>query len=369
MFNRSQMIIKRADRLIARTIIGTLLIVWLVLVGFDVLDQLARQLRYVGQHGYTFNDALAFIALTLPRRMYQHFGSASLIGGLLGLGGLAASGELTALRAAGMSKLRVAASVVMAVGMLTALVMLMGETIAPIGDQTAQTMQMRARFGQVGLSNSGGLWTRAGNTIVNARKALAIRHNGIPSVRFSDVRIFTLTPDGQVTRFVRARNANHGPSGWILHDVRITLLQKNALHVSTVDRMPWHTQINTKVLKQSVVHPDYLSMRDLLRNMHYLKANGLSPGVYANVFWKHVVYPLNVLALVLCAMPFAFGSLRSGGLGRRLFVGVLLAIGWYFLQRVVTNTAVVYGFSPLISNMVPALVLLAGGGFYFKRYN
>ena len=73
-----------------------------------------------------------------------------------------------------------------------------------------------------------------------------------------------------------------------------------------------------QVLAQSVVQPQYLSMRDLRRNMHYLESNGESPGSYAVAFWGRALYPLNVLVLVLCAMPFAFGTLRSSPLAMGL---------------------------------------------------
>ncbi len=360
--------IKRCDRLIASAVIGTLLIVWLVLVGFDALTQLIRQLGDVGQHGYTITDAIIYIALTLPRRMYEYFGNAALIGGLLGLGGLAASGELTALRAAGMSKLRIAASVVLIVGALTVLVVLMGETVAPVGDQQAQALQVRSRSHSLGLSSGGGLWARDGNHVINARNAIAVRHEGMPSVQLSDVRQFTLDKGGQLTRFMHAHDASHQGQHWILHQVRISDLTGHGVVAREVASLPWQTNLNPRVLEQSVVHPEYLSMRDLLRNMHYSRANGINAGVYSNAFWAHALYPLNVLALVLCAMPFAFGALRSGGLGKRLFVGILLAIGWYFLQRVITNTGTVYGLSPLLANLLPALGLLAVAGVYFRRH-
>ena len=38
-------------------------------------------------------------------------------------------------------------------------------------------------------------------------------------------------------------------------------------------------------------------------------------------------YAFNVLALCLAAVPFAFGTLRSGGLGKRLFIGIVFALG------------------------------------------
>ncbi|MEL6075060.1 LptF/LptG family permease, partial [Stenotrophomonas maltophilia] len=43
-------------------------------------------------------------------------------------------------------------------------------------------------------------------------------------------------------------------------------------------------------------------------------------------------YPVNVLALCLAAVPFAFGSIRRGGMGKRLFLGILFELGFWLLQ-------------------------------------
>ena len=169
----ASLMVKRADRLIAFSVLGTLLLVWLVLAGFDSLLQFVRQLGNIGKNGFSLYDAIAYIMLTLPRRLYQMFSNAALIGGLLGLGGLAATGELTALRAAGMSKLRIAASAVGVIAVLTLAVVVMGETAAPFGDQHAQAIQVRMRSSNLG-STSSGLWARDGGKIVIARKGVAM---------------------------------------------------------------------------------------------------------------------------------------------------------------------------------------------------
>ena len=359
--------IKHSDRLLATSVVGAILLVWLVLVGFDVLNQLVRQLKQVGDHGYSVADALSFIALTLPRRMYQHFGSAALIGGLLGLGGLAASGELTALRAAGMSKLRIVLSVVVVTGMLSLLVMLIGETLGPAGDQRANALQMRARSGHMSLTRGSGLWVRDGQQVINARSALVVQHpDHNASVRLLDVREYSFTPDGQLDRFLHARDATRVDGKWTLHQVRISHVDDGGVGASEQDSMSWPTRLDPKVLEQSLVHPEYLSIPDLHRNMRYLAANGLNAAPYANAFWGHVLFPFSVLALVLCAMPFAFGSVRSGGQGRRVFIGILLALGWYFLQRVITNMGMVYGVSALLANLLPPLALVLAASAYFR---
>jgi len=70
---------------------------------------------------------------------------------------------------------------------------------------------------------------------------------------------------------------------------------------------------------------------------------------------------------VMCALPFAFGALRSGGLGRRLFIGLLLAMAWYFLQQAVIGMGTVFGVPALAANLTPALLLIAAAVWYFRR--
>jgi lipopolysaccharide export system permease protein len=359
--------IKRVDRLVAISVLGSLLTVWLVLTGFDAVTQFLRQLGNVGKHGYTVTDAMVYVLVTFPRRAYEMFGNAALIGGLLGLGGLAGSGELTALRAAGLSRLRIAGSAAGVVAVLIVGVVILGETVAPWGDQQAQAMQLRMRSGNLGLGDGSGLWARDGNDIINARGTSLKQRDGVSEVQLSDVRVFTFTDGGKLSRFQWAKSATHDGSQWILHDVRSTTLDAQGTHSTTSANESWPSSLNPQVLAQSVVQPQYLSMRDLRRNMRYLASNGESPGSYAVAFWGRALYPLNVLVLVLCAMPFAFGALRSGGMGKRLFIGMLLAIGWYFMQQAMVNFGTVYGLPPLLANLLPAVLLASVAWMYFRR--
>ncbi|HEX7341102.1 MAG TPA: LPS export ABC transporter permease LptG [Rhodanobacteraceae bacterium] len=360
--------IKRVDRLIATSVLGMLVIVWLVLVGFDTLNQFLHQLGDIGKHGYTLPDAIIYIAWTVPRRAYQWFGNAALIGGLLGLGGLATNGEMTALRAAGMSKLRIIGSVVVLLALLIGLVMLMGETVAPYGAQRAQALQLRVHSQHLGMTTGSGLWARNGSNFINAKAVLAQHEHGRTQVRLADVRVFSLGTDGQLTKFVHAQDAVSHAGQWTLQQVRTSTLDATGVHSVTRASEPWPTHLDATVLKQSVIHPEYLSMRDLRRNIRYLEHNHQNPVAYAKAFWAHALYPVNVLVLVLCSLPFAFGALRSGGLGKRLLIGVVISLAWYFLQQGLTNVGVVYGAPAWLADLLPALVLVIVAALYFRRY-
>ena len=171
--------LKRVDRLVAMSVLGSLLMVWLVLTGFDAMSTFLRQLGSVGKHGYTLTNAFVFVMVTFPRRAYEFFGYAALIGGLLGLGGLAGTGELTALRAAGMSRLRIAGSAVGVVAVLIVGVVILGETVAPWGDQKAQAMDLRMKTRGPGLATSSGLWARDGDSIINAKGTMLRQRQGV----------------------------------------------------------------------------------------------------------------------------------------------------------------------------------------------
>ncbi|WP_329741196.1 LPS export ABC transporter permease LptG [Dyella sp. A6] len=359
--------IKRVDRLVAISVLGSMLVVWLALTCFDAVFEFLRQLAHVGKNGYTLGDATVYILVTIPRRMYEMFPNAALIGGLLGLGGLASSGELTALRAASLSRMRIGLSAAGVVAVLVVAVVLMGETVGPWGDQQAQAMQVRMKSGNLGLTNDSGLWARDGDRIINAKASLLRHRKDHNEVQLANVRVFTLSPDGQLSRFDWAHTAEHEDNQWVLNNVRSTTLDSTGVHSSQAARVVWDSHLNPRILEQSLILPQYLPMRDLHRNMRYLESNGENPGPYAIAFWARVFYPFNTLVLVLCAMPFAFGTLRSGGLGKRIFIGMLLAIGWYFLQKAMVSFGTVYGVPPMLANLLPAVLLAMAAWLYFRK--
>ena len=193
--------------------------------------------------------------------MYEMFSFAALIGGLLGLGGLASTGELTALRAAGMSRLRIAVSAVGIVAVLVVGVVIMGETVGPWGDQQAQALELRLRSnGNMGLTSSG-LWARDGDRIINAKNS-TLRTSGDHSyVQLIDVRVFTLTADGQqLSRFDEANTAEQVGKEWVLDHVRTSTVDDSGVHSQTSNSERWDSKLDPEVLQQSLVQPDRKSV-------------------------------------------------------------------------------------------------------------
>lgn len=354
---------RRIDWLVASTVLAAIGLVWATLVGLDAFSAFVRELDEIGSGDYSLGGAAAYIALTIPRRAYTMFATAAVIGGVLGLGALAPTAELTAMRAGGLSKLRICMAAAMGVGIATILVVAMGETLGPWGELRAQALVAGAKSQDRIAAGSTGLWAREGESLINAASG-RVTPTGVELLQ---LRIYEFTPDGQLLRITLAERAEHTLGQWLLLGVTHMRFEAERVERSSAAQLEWKSTLDPRLLRLSVVRPDNLSARDLDANIQYLKRNRLDATPYEAAYWGRIFYPLNVMTLLFCALPFAFGALRSGGLPKRLFLGVVLAIGWFLLQRTVVNVAQVYGVDFRLAHGLPALLLIAASYAYFRR--
>jgi lipopolysaccharide export system permease protein len=356
--------LRRTDRLVAASVLRALLAAWLLLVALDAFTALADELADVGRGSYTVASAFAHVAWTLPRRMYEVFPTAAVIGALAGLGALAPTAELTAMRAGGLSKARIAGAATAAAGALLALVTVGGETIAPWAERQAQSLAASALSEDLIALGRSGVWARDGSTLLNAARGEARGD----SVTLFELRVYEFDAAGRLQRISTAARGEHGAGGWILHDVVRQTLGDDAVATERFVDYAWPSVLDPRVLTLSVVKPRHLGLADLASGIEYLDRNELDATEWRTAFWRRVFYPLNVLLLVLVALPFAFGTLRSGGLGKRLFIGILLALAWNIAQRATANVGAVYGLDPRLLQLLPAAVLAGAAAWYFRRH-
>jgi len=180
--------------------------------------------------------------------------------------------------------------------------------------------------------------------------------------------VFEFTPQGQLDVLSFAKTATHTQGEWTLHDVRRTQFHGTEAKTTLQTQTAWKSALDPNVLAVSMIHPEYLSASDLSRNIDYMHRNRQDASSYELAYWNRIFYPLNVLVLAFCAVPFAFGTLRTGGLGKRLFIGMALAISYYFFQRAVVNLGPIYNFNLALANALPALLLAAGAAVYFRKF-
>ncbi len=355
------------DQLVVRAVFGSLLMVWAVLVAFASILDFAKELDDLGKGGYSIGHVVLFIICTLPRRAYELFPTSALIGSLLGLGSLAATSELTALRAAGISRWRICVGAVAGLALMTALMMINAETLGPKGEQTAESISVSAKSNSMVVSQGSGLWARDGSVFINARAgAKRLRGNG-DEVDLANLRLFQFDPDGKLLALTQANKAQYRQGEWTLLDVSRTDFADNGVTVRKLPAQEWKSGLSPDTVLAGVEHPRYQSTASLRRNIDYMHRNAVDASDYENAYWARWFYPLNVLALCLAALPFAFGQLRSGGFGKRLFAGIVCGLSFFLMQRLAQNLATIYRMPLWIAHVAPPILVLLASRLYFTR--
>ena len=357
------------DLYVGRVVLASVLLTWAVLLGFDLMMALSGQLGDLGKGSYDFPTALAVVAYSAPRRAYTIFPYAAVIGSLMGLGQLASTSELTALRALGLSRRRLSASVAAALAILTTLMVINGETLAPWAQLQADQLKLAAKTNNVAIARYQGLWAREGDTFLNAVDGEERVIDGRRTLELRDVRLYRLAPDGGLQSLTRAASAEYDRGGWRLRDVR-RIVFSFAPGRASEERLAedrWESQLDPNALAAGVTRPRNLSGADLRASIDYRHRNKLDAREYEDIYWSRWFYPLNVLALCLAAIPFAFGSLRSGGMGKRLFLGILFALGFMLLQMLFGRMAGATRFDYRIAYALPPILMLLISWLLFRR--
>lgn len=355
--------IKQVDRLIARHVLAAVAVTLLVLVAIDAMSALANEVEDLGRGDYSLATAIAFIAFSLPRRSYDLFPFAAVIGTLVGLGGLAASAEITAMRAGGMSQLRIAGSALGAIAVATLLMVGVGETLAPGAERYGAALAAGAKSEELIRAGRSGIWAREGDTLVNAKRGRLVGD----SVALENVRLYEFDAVGRLLRITVANRAEHEPGLWRLADVVSQTFGEGRVETDRKETLDWPSLLEPGLIATTILRPQNLGAWELAEAIRYMRANGIDASTYESAFWRRAFYPLAAFALVLAVVPFAFGTLRSGGLGKRIMIGMMLAIGWNFAQQVLFNLGTVYGIDARLGQGLPILVLASLGLFWFRR--
>nr|WP_217510208.1 LPS export ABC transporter permease LptG [Pseudomonas corrugata] len=309
---------------------------------------------------YTLADVASYVLLTAPRRLYDMLPMAALIGCLIGLGSLASNSELTIMRAAGVSVGRIVWAVMKPMLVLMLVGVLIGEYVAPATENTAQANRSLAQGGGDAQSAKHGLWHRQGDEFIHIN---SVQPNGI----LYGVTRYRFDEQRHMLSSSFAKRAQFAEDHWQLSDVTTTLFHEKNTEVVASPQERWDVAISPQLLSTVVMAPESLSITGLWGYIHYLADQGLNNGRYWLAFWVKVLQPLVTAALVLMAISFIFGPLRSVTLGQRVFTGVLVGFTFRIAQDLLGPSSLVFGFSPLFAVLVPTGVCALAGLWLLRR--
>ena len=353
--------IKILDIYIAKIIASSTAFCLLILVGLSSMLKFVEQLKSVGQGTYSMFDAAIFVVYMVPRDIELFFPMAALLGALIGLGMMASNSELVVMQAAGISRLQVILSVMKTAIPLMLLVMILSEWGAPWAELQARNLRTQEISGGSLIKSEHGLWAKDGERFVHVSKV-------IETGFLTGVTIYQFDQNKSLSKVTKAEIARFKGKEWQLEVVHQTEFSAQKTTVTNTEILPWFSTLTPDKLGVVAVNkPESLSIEGLIDYLAYLKANKQETDRYQLALWRKVMQPLTVAVMMLLALSFVFGPLRSVSMGARLVMGVITGFAFHLSNAAFGPISMVYKLPPILGAVIPSLFFLAIATYFLNR--
>ena len=342
------------------TVLRGVMIALIILLGYDAVSE------YVTHHrrGSEAADVLAIlrhVCLFLPSRAVEYLPYAAIMGCLGSMGVLARNNELVALQSAGVSRLRIAGLASFPVLLLA----LLGVAVMQYPAPQLRAMAETHRLERGGEGQGASLWHREGNRFIHLAKVFP------DGRRAQDLSIYELDDWNHITRIVHAAEAHYlDAAGWTLYETTTARQGELQFNVQQRAEVPWQTNLTPRLLRLVLSPPEWLSLSE---NRYYAVQLQQLPDwdidhiPHLLVFWRALLDPLAILALLAIGMSFIFGFLRSQDIGSRLGIGLIVALVFSFVRDTLSSASLVFHFPPIAAVLLPSLLCLGVGLLLLRR--
>ena len=314
------------------------------------VDFLSDGDQVIADSDNVFSAVLRYSLLRLPAILSQIFPLATFLAGLLCFTALARHGELAALQAAGLSKLRTAVTVLPAALLIATTQYLIEDLALPAANQALRDWGVGDYAPD---ADDDYVWVRKGEDI------LRYRNSSDGGRRLNEVTIFKRDSDGNLTEKIEATAAVYDGALWTLEDGRRHAANQDQPESFT--RLPWTAELTPRALEAITRHPRETPLTALMLTGGDSGIGNRPPYLYDLWLQERFARPLTTVLMLLLTIAIARPALRDQGSG----VWFAIAVGIGFLLWTLSGLFLALGelglLAPVVAAWMPALVLVLIG--------
>jgi len=346
---------KIRERYIAKTLLSYTIIVLVVWICIYSFFNFLAELDSVGKQGYTILSAFTYIILQLPEVVYKQASPIILLGCILGMGHLATTGQLLIFRVSGASILKITLLTLKNSLVFLLFFIAIGEFLAPVSSSFAETSRSNAMENSSVSINQNGFWIRDGDNFINVRR-------NIDGRLFNSITVIEVNSSNKIERVIKSENAIFDGDSLDMSGSEIFSIDESSSFdkISLKERNSYNKTVSfdQDLIDSLEKDPEDLSTWTLIKQIRFLTDNKLRSGVFEVELYKRLIQPVTLIAMILLAMLFIFGSTRDVTLGRKIFFGVALGLSFEMLSRVASAMSLGLDFSPFLSSILPSITVM-----------
>jgi lipopolysaccharide export system permease protein len=330
----------------------------------QLFDVLSNADDIVSRFGSGVVPLLRYILYRLPATTSLAMPFAVLIGALLTLLALAQNNEIMALKSTGMSFYRVMLGF-LPIGIAIAVAhFLVTDQLSPralralaLYEQT--TNQVRPGGAQQSLSAA--VWIRDRDMLVRADHV--VRDGSL----LWEVEIINRNASGIMIERRTAKRAQYADKKWTLSDVNLLKINGENRDISTEAVQSWDTTLRPADFADQTIPPNEFTAHDLSQLTASAGVGSRPVYVYATWLQKRFALPIISLLMILLAAPVSAVSLRSGGTGLRMAIGIGLGFLFFVADGLSTAMGETGTLAPFLAAWAPAAIFASIGASVLLR--
>ena len=234
-------------------------------------------------------------------------------------------------------------------------IIIIGEIFAPIASDEAERGRSKALDLSIASQSQEGFWIRDGENFINVQK-------NIDGKLFSGITIIEVNSSNKIETIMTSDNASFDGKSIKMNNAEIISIDgsKNINDISLKERNSYSqiVSFDQDLIDSLKKEPEELTTWKIIKQIQFLSDNKLRSGIFKVELYKRLIKPITLIAMILLAMLFVFGSTREVTLGRKIFFGVSLGLSFEMLSRIGGAMALSLDFDPLMSTVLPTIVVM-----------
>src|SRR5690606_29489858 len=283
--------------------------------------------------------------LAIPTYLYDLLPIGVLIGSVLALAGLAQRNELVILRVSGVSGLKLLGMLWLVTIPWVVGAFILSEFITPAAELKASDVSLRLLGRAEGGRMASGYWFKeqdadGGTRIINISQLSA-------DGSVSEITLYEFRPGQELSTMSQAAKGQFAGGKLHLTEVTQTVVDETSVAaladaqppkapVVRLESLPERvldTSLTPERLITRVLTPERMSISDLIDYIRYLSENNLTTERQVVALWRKIAYPFTLFVMMTIAAPVAFMQTRKGGVGSKVFIGILLGVGFFMANQ------------------------------------
>ncbi len=321
--------------------------------------QAIQELGEVGRGNYNTLSMFIYLGALLPSYIYLLIPLSVLIGVMTTTLGLVKNSEYAIMRTSGLSLKDITKVLAIFGAMLAVVTFLLGEVVAPEASHFAKIYKLNKTNQMATMDLDTGIWSKDGESNVINIKHIDPSNNH----KISEVEIFVYNSQQILQKHIITPTAYYKDSSkmWVLESATIFSYLGSKISIINQNNLNWKSAIEPNYFNVLVISPEDMPVFGLIKYIKHLKHNNEATNRHEIAMWNKILYPFACISMAFIAVGFIPNNGRNVNLSTKLFSGILIGVAFFFTNKMVGFLAVLYNWNPILSAVIPTIILFSVG--------